>query len=99
MSDEIRSLGNKYHREIVGSLNLTESVGIVLIDLYDVLVAYNVTCPALQHAIKKLICAGLRGHKDYTQDLLEAINSVHRAVEIHKAWSCENTKDKKTEDF
>jgi len=33
------------------------------IDIYDILVAYGVTCPARQHAIKKLMLAGQRGSK------------------------------------
>lgn len=43
----------------------------VTIDVYDVLKAFEVTNPALQHLIKKALCAGLRGHKDKEQDLCE----------------------------
>ena len=31
------------------------------VDVYSVLEAFDVRCPARQHAIKKLLCAGLRG--------------------------------------
>lgn len=54
----------------------------VPIDVYDVLVAFNVTNPALQHLIKKALCAGLRGHKDKEQDLAEILESAQRAVEL-----------------
>lgn len=54
----------------------------VPIDVYDVLVAFGVTCPARQHAIKKLLCAGLRGNGDVRQDLLEAVRATERAVEL-----------------
>jgi hypothetical protein len=54
----------------------------VHLDVYDVLVAFAVTCPAVQHAAKKLLCAGLRGHKDRAKDLREAIKSIERAVEL-----------------
>lgn len=56
----------------------------VPIDVYDVLAAFGVTCPAVQHAVKKLLCAGLRGHKDLGKDLAEAIESVERAIELHE---------------
>lgn len=54
------------------------------IDVYDVLVAFNVTCPARQHAIKKLLCAGIRGKGDAKQDLKEAIQAIERAVELEQ---------------
>lgn len=56
----------------------------VTIDVYDVLQAFAVTNPAAQHAVKKLLCAGLRGHKDKMQDLTEALKSVERAIELEK---------------
>ena len=63
---------NKYNREVKG----------VTVDVYDVLKAFNVTCPATQHALKKMLCAGLRGHKDIQTDLDEAIASLQRAKEL-----------------
>lgn len=64
---------NKYNRQLKG----------VTVDVYDVLKAFEVTCPALQHLIKKALCAGLRGHKDATQDLQDIIDSAIRAKELH----------------
>lgn len=66
--------GSKYSRPCKG----------VNIDVYDVLQAFAVTNPATQHAIKKLLCAGLRGHKDKMQDLTEALKSIERAIELEK---------------
>jgi hypothetical protein len=54
-------------------------------DVYDVLDAFGVTCPATQHALKKLLCAGQRGHKDRLQDLQEAGTALARAVELETA--------------
>jgi len=54
-----------------------------VIDVYDVLKAFNVTCPAMQHAIKKMLCTGLRGHKDFQTDAKEAIKSIERAMELN----------------
>ena len=49
------------------------------IDVYDILDAFNVENPAVAHAIKKMLCAGLRGYKDFNQDIEEAIESLERA--------------------
>jgi len=54
----------------------------VQIDVYDVLKSFDVTCPATQHAIKKLLKSGKRGYKDNKQDLNEAIQSIKRAIEL-----------------
>ena len=54
----------------------------VMIDVYDVLIAFGVTCPATQHAIKKLLMPGQRGDKDKLQDLQEAHHSILRAMDI-----------------
>lgn len=51
-------------------------------DVYAVLVAFGVTCPARQHAIKKLLCAGLRDKGDALQDLREARDAVERAIQL-----------------
>lgn len=53
------------------------------VDVYDVLEAFGVTCPALQHLLKKGLCAGLRGHKNQTEDLLDILASAKRALELH----------------
>jgi hypothetical protein len=48
------------------------------VDVYRVLSLYGVTDPCLQHAIKKLLCAGDRGAKDIEQDVQEAIDALER---------------------
>lgn len=70
----IALLANKYNRQCKG----------VTIDVYDVLKAFNVTDPALQHLVKKALCAGLRGYKTMQQDLQEVLESAKRAVELNK---------------
>ena len=54
-------------------------------DVYDVLKAFGVTCPARQHAIKKLLMPGQRGAKGEMQDLDEALVSVSRAIDMVRA--------------
>jgi hypothetical protein len=54
----------------------------ITIDVYDVLKAFNVQNPAIQHAIKKLLKGGERGVKSKVQDYTEAIESITRAIEL-----------------
>ncbi len=56
----------RYHRTING----------VTLDLYDLAEAYGIESHRVFHAVKKLILAGRRGHKDREQDLREAIVSI-----------------------
>lgn len=48
------------------------------VDVYRVLKLFGVTDPCIQHAVKKLLCAGYRGNKDMEQDVQEAIDSLQR---------------------
>ena len=47
--------------------------------------AFGVVCPAITHAVKKLLCPGVRGGKDATQDIREAKDAVVRAFEMEEA--------------
>jgi len=75
--DEKKKPGSKYRRFI--HVGHDEQC-----DIYDILEAYEVTCPARAHAIKKLLCAGLRGSKDGLQDLQEAAQALDRAIELEQ---------------
>ena len=79
---ELSDVRNKYDVQIVGKDGVKTTV-----DVYRVLNAFDVHDAATQHAIKKLLAAGNRGHKDYVQDLKEAIASVELAV---IEWEQEN---------
>ncbi len=54
-------------------------------DVYAVLEAFAVTCPARQHAIKKLLCSGIRGKGDAMQDVQEARDAVDRAIQMESS--------------
>lgn len=69
---------NKYSREIKPG---------VWVDIYDVLNAWKVTDPCLQHAAKKVLQAGDRGHKNRLEDLQDIVDSTQRAIEMHKEWN------------
>lgn len=60
----------------------TKTINGVSVDVYDVLQAWNVINPALQHLIKKALQCGQRGHKDNAQDLQDIIDSAIRAKEL-----------------
>ena len=65
---------SKYHRTIKG----------VVVDVYDILQAWQVTNPALQHLIKKALQPGNRGHKDLMTDLNDILASAKRAIELEQ---------------
>ena len=48
------------------------------IDVYRVIDLWEITDPALQHALKKVLAAGKRGAKNQSQDVAEAIDSLVR---------------------
>ena len=64
---------NKYLREVKPG---------VMIDVYDVLQAWRVENPALQHLIKKALQTGQRGHKSREDDLNDIVASALRAREL-----------------
>lgn len=64
---------NKYQREIKPG---------VFVDVYDVLKAWDVRNPALQHLVKKALAVGQRGHKDAAEDLQDIVDSAVRAQEL-----------------
>lgn len=75
--DKVIKLG-KYDRIIVGKTE--EGIDAELIvDVYDVLAAFNITNQALGHGLKKALCPGQRGVKPAKQDIDEAIQSLERA--------------------
>ena len=69
---------SKYERKIIGI-----DGAVTTVDVYRVLDAFGVSDPATQHAIKKMLCTGLRGHKDYLTDLNDSIESLQKAKELY----------------
>lgn len=57
-------------------------IGFEYIDVYRVLTLFEVHSPPIQHAVKKLLCAGIRGAKDQRKDIEEAIVALNRALEM-----------------
>lgn len=66
-------MANKYERDVRA---------LQKVDIYRILSLYAVSDPCLQHAAKKVLCAGQRGAKDQLQDVHEAIASLERFVDM-----------------
>ena len=76
--EEFNKSGSKYLRRIMGMIGTTH------IDVYGVTETFDVRCPARQHALKKLLCSGLRGKADTFQDLREARDAIDRAIQMEE---------------
>lgn len=48
------------------------------VDVYRILEIFDVTDPCIQHCVKKLLCAGGRGHKDINLDINNVIDTLQR---------------------
>ena len=48
------------------------------LDVYRVINIFGVSDPCIQHALKKLLCSGVRGHKDQTKDIQDVIDTLER---------------------
>jgi hypothetical protein len=73
-------MGNKYDRKVWDKYEDKSAT----IDVYRVLEAFDVRCPATADAIKKLLCLGRngsaeKGHNDEERDLAEAAQSIEEA--------------------
>lgn len=81
--------GNKYHRRIHGLKAYwpdgTTGGTWVTVDVYSVLTAFPTGHPGLDHAVKKILCAGIRGKGSRVQDLKEARDALDRAIEDAEA--------------
>lgn len=83
------AISNKYHRVMIGLDPAALAKGIrkpvaVVVDVYEVLRAFEVHCPATAHALKKQLCPGQRGKGSKWLDLTEAVQSGERAVQLQE---------------
>jgi hypothetical protein len=85
MSEDNKS-GRKYFRPIKGAKEFPNGNPSVTlqIDVYAVAETFDVTCPARQHALKKILLAGDRGKNDTIADLDEARDAITRAIELEE---------------
>jgi hypothetical protein len=87
MKADENETGSKYLKNIILKNGATGYKGIAYgqVDVYAVLEAFDVTCPAVAHALKKLLCPGTRGGKSVLRDLTEAKDAIIRAFEMENA--------------
>ena len=76
-ADADRILGRRKHAHYFRDVSHLREI-----DVYRVLDLFNVTDPCLQHAIKKLLAAGVRGVKPAGRDVLEAVDTLQRWLEM-----------------
>ncbi len=69
--DQQEFTGNKYHRKIIGLDGVVTTT-----DIYRFITAFDIKEPGLQHALKKIACAGIRGKNSFDDDLKEAIDAI-----------------------
>ena len=86
--------GSKYIRTITQTRPGDRQGQSVYVDVYDVIDAFAVTSPALQHALKKVLCAGIRDKATRLQDLEEARDALTRAIDRQEV---DNAIQKETE--
>ncbi len=73
--------GSKYLRTIGSAVTAKDTIEV---DVYEVLLAFNVSDPAIAHAVKKLLCCGQRGKGDAIADLNGAIAAIKRAINFRE---------------
>jgi len=63
-----------HYRKYVGHLDY--------IDVYRIIDLYELHDPCFQHALKKVLVPGQRGHKDLTKDINDIIDTMKRKLEM-----------------
>ncbi len=73
--------GSKYLRTI----HPADGVGPpVKVDVYCVIEAFGIICPALQHALKKILACGQRGKGSRLDDIKGVFDAMWRALELQR---------------
>lgn len=79
--------GAKYLRKIYPANGVGEPI---MVDVYAVIDAFGVTCPGRQQALKKILCAGLRGKGSQIQDIEGVFDAMWRALELQRQRETES---------
>lgn len=73
--------GGKYLRTIHAA---DGAGGPIRVDVYCVIEAFGITCPALQHALKKILACGQRGKGSKIDDIHGVFDAMWRALELQR---------------
>lgn len=57
---------------------------LIKLDVYRLIQLYGITDPCFQHALKKLLVTGGRGHKPVEKDVQDVIDTLERWKEMRK---------------
>ena len=82
ITDVARSIEEARVEERKHSHYFKDVSGVDQIDVYAVLRLFEVTDPCLQHIVKKALCAGKRGAKDWAKDVQEIADTAARLIEL-----------------
>lgn len=86
--------GSKYVRKVRSCIT-REVIG--EIDCYSVADAFAVDEMPLNHALKKILCAGVRGKGNRMQDITEAIDALKEQLKIEGVREMESRNGKPPE--
>lgn len=79
--------GSKYLRTI----HAADRAGLpIKVDVYAVIEAFEITCPALQHALKKILACGVRGKGSKLDDIKGVFDAMWRALELQEQREASN---------
>lgn len=73
--------GAKYLRTIHSAIDPNAWVQV---DVYCIIEAYDIRCPALQHALKKIVACGGRGKGSKLDDIKGVLDAMWRALELQE---------------
>lgn len=84
-SNEPTDAGKHYRFQYQVKVNVPMLINDVLtinLDPFRIAKIYKMKSFAMMTILKKCLCAGERGHKDYKQDLLDIVSAANREIEI-----------------
>lgn len=58
--------------------------GPIRVDVYCVIEAFGITCPAMAHALKKILACGQRGKGSKVDDIRGVFDAMWRALELQE---------------
>jgi len=70
--------------QVLTSENISEGNVTIKLDPFRIAKIYEMTSFPLQTVLKKILCAGDRGNKDYSQDIKDSICALERELEMIK---------------
>lgn len=86
LTPEQAELVSQLYEEPVGHPKYLRKIPLLgpgIVDVYSVIEGFGITCPAIAHAAKKILCTGNRGKASVIEDIDETILALKRAKQLH----------------